>query len=80
MTIEIHNEELERLLQERLAAGPFSNLEELLLDALRHDDEGAAAADGVSGDSLVSFFRRSPLVGLELDLERDQDTGRDVSL
>ena len=30
--------------------------------------------------SLVQFFRESPLVGLELDFERDKDTGRDVHL
>jgi len=30
--------------------------------------------------SLVQFFRASPLVGLELDLERDRDTGRDIEL
>lgn len=30
--------------------------------------------------SLVQFFRESPLVGVKLDLERNQDTGRDVEL
>ena len=30
--------------------------------------------------SLVQFFRDSPLVGVEFDLERDRDTGRDVDL
>jgi hypothetical protein len=30
--------------------------------------------------SLVQFFRESPLVGVELDLERDEDTGRDIKL
>jgi antitoxin Phd len=30
--------------------------------------------------SLVQFFRESPLVGLELDLERDKDIGRDIEL
>ena len=30
--------------------------------------------------SLVQFFRDSPLVGLELDFERDKDTGRDLEL
>jgi antitoxin Phd len=30
--------------------------------------------------SLVQFFRESPLVGLKLDLDRDQDTGRDIEL
>jgi antitoxin Phd len=30
--------------------------------------------------SIVEFFRQSPLVGIELDLERQQDIGRDVEL
>ncbi len=30
--------------------------------------------------SLVQFFRESPFVGVELDLEREKDTGRDIDL
>ncbi len=30
--------------------------------------------------SLTDFLRGSPLVGLELNFERDKDTGRDVEL
>ncbi len=30
--------------------------------------------------TLVDFFRRSPLVGIELDVLRGRDTGRPVSL
>jgi antitoxin Phd len=30
--------------------------------------------------NLLQFFRESPLVGLELDLERDKDEGRDIEL
>ena len=30
--------------------------------------------------SIVQFFRESPLVGVELNLERDQDEGRDIEL
>src|SRR6202158_2450020 len=30
--------------------------------------------------SLVQFFRASPLMGVELDLERDRDAGRDIEL
>jgi prevent-host-death family protein len=30
--------------------------------------------------SLVQFFQESPLVGVDLDLERDKDAGRDVKL
>jgi antitoxin Phd len=29
---------------------------------------------------LVQFFRQSPLVGVDLDLERDRDPGRDTDL
>jgi hypothetical protein len=28
----------------------------------------------------LQFFRESPLVGVELDLERDKDEGRDIEL
>jgi antitoxin Phd len=30
--------------------------------------------------SLLQFFRESPLVGVELDLQRDKDSGRDIKL
>jgi hypothetical protein len=30
--------------------------------------------------SIVQFFRESPLVGVDLDLTRDKDTGRDTEL
>jgi antitoxin Phd len=30
--------------------------------------------------SIVQFFRESPLMGVDLDLERDQDPGRDLQL
>jgi prevent-host-death family protein len=30
--------------------------------------------------NLVDFFRQSPLVGVDLDLERDRDPGRDIEL
>lgn len=30
--------------------------------------------------SLVQFFRESPLVGVELDLEREKEEGREIDL
>lgn len=33
-----------------------------------------------SKTSLLEFFRQSPLVGVELDLERDQSLPRDINL
>ena len=34
----------------------------------------------MSGPSLVQFFRESPLVGVDLDLERDHSPLREASL
>ncbi len=31
-------------------------------------------------NTLVNFFKKSPLYGLPLDLERDKDTGRTIEL
>jgi antitoxin Phd len=31
-------------------------------------------------DRLVAFFRQSPLVGVDLELTRDTDTGREIVL
>ena len=31
-------------------------------------------------NDLVEFFRNSPLYGVELDLERNKDSGRDIEL
>ena len=39
-----------------------------------------AESVGVPEKSLVEFFRDSPLVGLELNLERASDGGRDIDL
>jgi antitoxin Phd len=30
--------------------------------------------------NIVEFFRQSPLLGVDLDVERDRDPGRDVDL
>jgi len=30
--------------------------------------------------SIVQFFGESPLVGVDLDLERDKDPGRDIEI
>ncbi len=40
------------------------------------DFQHLAAAQG----SLVMFFRQSPLMGVELDLTREEDYGREIAL
>jgi hypothetical protein len=44
------------------------------------DQRNPAAAPESRKDSLVEFFRRSPLVGVSLNLERSPDTGRKIDL
>jgi hypothetical protein len=77
MTIEIHNPELETLLEQRIRAGNFANIEEMLLHTLQREGEKPVDPEKRAPKSLVEFFRESPLVGLELDFERDKDAGRE---
>ncbi len=78
MTIEIHQPETEALIHQRLQSGAFHDVEDVILHAFKSSEPPGAPASGV-GD-VVEFFRRSPLFGLDLDLRRDKDAGRDVEL
>lgn len=81
MTIEINKPELEALIHERLQAGKFPTVEDMLLDALRTEDLKETSASHRSGrKSLARLFAESPLKGLDLQFERDADTGRSVEL
>ncbi len=42
--------------------------------------EALVASSYDKSRNLVEFFSNSPLVGLELDLTRDKDSGRDIEL
>jgi Arc/MetJ-type ribon-helix-helix transcriptional regulator len=74
--------ETERLIREEIRSGHFQSAEEVIragVEALREKNIWPTA-DVAEPKSLVQFFRESPLVGLELDFERDQDPGRDIML
>ena len=74
--------ETERLVREEIRSGHFKSADEVIragVEALR-EKHFWPAAGGAEPKSLVQFFRESPLVGLELDFERDQDPGRDITL
>jgi hypothetical protein len=45
-----------------------------------HGKNGPKAGKSHPPKNLVDFFRQSPLVGLDLDLERNRDVGREVDL
>jgi hypothetical protein len=73
-------------IQEAIQAGLIHSAEDVIDAGLDHLRERlsppAMEPNGQVSkkESLVEFFRRSPLVGLELDLQRDTDPGRDLEL
>jgi hypothetical protein len=70
MTIEIHQPELEALIEQRLQSGAFHNVEDVLLHALRTSDPLSIPNSQVSGaKNLVELFE--PIRGLLPDEEVD---------
>ncbi len=45
-----------------------------------HEPAGGDKKPKKGKGTLLEFFQNSPLRGVELDLERDKDTGRDIVL
>ena len=74
--------ETERLIEEEMRSGRFRSVDELIVSGIHawREKNGLPVSSPPQTKSLVEFFRTSPLVGLELDFERDQDTGRDLVL
>jgi hypothetical protein len=73
--------ELEALIQQRLQSGAFQNVEDVLLHALKSSEpEGDVPARGSNAKNLVELFADSPFAGLDMDFERDTDTGREIEL
>lgn len=68
-----------QLVNEALARGPqvVTRRGEEVVVIISREEYGRLKK---SQSSLVEFFRQSPLVGVELDLERDQTYPRDVEL
>jgi hypothetical protein len=40
------------------------------------DSDGREPSKAAAAETLVEFFRRSPLVGTDIDLTRDNDAGK----
>ena len=76
------NDEQTRLLSEVVKAGAASSPEEAVDVAVRALHSSALAKQPLHRqvDNLADLFARSPFRGLNIDFERDQDTGRDVAL
>lgn len=81
MTITL-NEEQARLLSEVVEAGAARSPEEAVDQAVRalHSSTTRRRPVHQQVDNLADLFARSPFRGLNMDFERDQDTGRDIAL
>lgn len=81
MTITL-NEEQARLLSEVVRAGAARSTEEAVDQAVRalHSQATGKRPVHQQVDNLADLFARSPFRGLNMEFERDLDTGRDVRL
>jgi len=81
MTITL-NDEQTRLLFEVVKAGTARSPEEAVDQAVRALHSSATRGGPVHRkvDNLADLFAKSPFRGLDMDFERDQDTGRDIDL
>lgn len=81
MTITL-NDEQTRLLSEVVRVGGARSPEEAVDKAVRALHSSALEKRPVHQqvDNLADLFARSPFHGLDMDFERDKDTGRDIDL
>ena len=80
MTIELKPED-EKLIEEKLRSGAFRNVQEVIHRALvLLPTPVPAPLTKQPKKNLVELFAESPLKGLDLNLERDPDYGRDLEL
>ncbi len=81
MTIEIHQPELEALIQQRMASGRFQSVEDVLMAALKSSPDGdEQMTTGQPKQNFAQFLMESPLRDSGLELERMKDYPRPVEL
>jgi hypothetical protein len=80
MTIEIHKPELEALIRERMKTGPFRDVEDVLMEALKPLPSSEQTAPRKPKQNLAQFLLDSPLRGSGLRLERRRDYPRPLDL
>jgi len=81
MTITL-NDEQARLLSEVVEAGAAHSHEDAVDRAVRalHSSVTGRRPVHQQVDNLADLFARSPFHGLDMEFERDPDTGRDIAL
>jgi hypothetical protein len=87
MTIDLKPEQ-ERVVGRAIRAGLIQNADEVVevgVETIRlrleaHNHDALGAKDALTVEGLVELFANSPFAGLDMDFERDPDTGREVKL
>ena len=83
MTIEIHRPELEALIMERMKSGRYSDVEDVLMQALETytaiDSKPRATAKNRTGADLIAAMQSSPDRELEIEPARYRLPVRDVA-
>jgi hypothetical protein len=82
MTIEIHQPEIEALIQQRLQSGAFRDVEDVLMQALKSSPGPAMPVkeESVStGADLVADMQASPYKDIDLEPYRPHLPVRDVA-
>ena len=81
MTIEIHRPELEALIMERMKAGAFQNVEDVLMQALETSPlvKPATPAKSRTGADLIAAMQASPYREIEIEPARYRLPVRDVT-
>ena len=81
MTIEIHRPELEALIMERMKAGAFQNVEDVLMQALEASPpvKPATPAENRTGADLIAAMQASPYREIEIEPARYRLPVRDVT-
>ncbi|RXH54176.1 hypothetical protein [Granulicella sibirica] len=80
MTIEIHQPELEAMIQQRIDSGAFQNVEDVLLHAMKALPAASARASSSTGAKLVAAMQSSPARDISLEPARVAMPVRDAAL
>jgi hypothetical protein len=81
MTIEIHEPELEAMIQQRLDSGRYKDVEDVLRQALQQKQTPSANnSNGFSGAELIAAFQACPWPEVDIEPERHYAPVRDVGL
>lgn len=72
--------ETEKLVREEIQSGHFHTLDDLIQETVQLWREKHQVKPGNTRKNLADFLLESPFAGSDLDLERDNDSGREVGL